>query len=485
MQNALHHNVNTQMVSSSDHKLVNEFQAAAMVGLSPRLLGWLTKHAPKQGVDRKLKVKKQVDGISFFDEEELRSFNEWLRLPWPHKEKKRPPIPAGIREEIRVEANGECAICNAHGDTCQAAHLDPVAKSKNNHPENLLWLCSNHHIAYDDGLYGPDDENAEFVKSFKIALHRHKTMLWRMQHEVSSKLFLVLTDCDRLATELEGAKTKTQIKAVERLATKTLSTIAGLAPVSYKDASYKAYKAISPDLRSLTASGKSKLAVAEKLHRAQTIHTEYVTALGYVKCPLCKGSGDFHNQVCPECGGDGEMPRSRAEQVDTSQYKDVKCPLCKGSGNFHNEVCPECGGEREMPRGRAEQVDTSQYKDVKCPLCKGSGNFHNEVCPECGGEGDMPRGRAEQVDTSQYKDVKCPLCKGSGNFHNEVCPECGGEGEMSRGRAEQVDTSQYKDVKCPLCKGSGDFHNEVCPECGGEGDMPRWRAEQVDTDSFE
>ena len=338
-----------------------------MVGLSPRLLRWLTKHAPKQDDDHKLKSDKEVDGILFFDEEELRSFNEWLRLPWPHRDKKRPPIPAGIREEVRVEANGECAICNAHGDTCQAAHLDPVARSKNNHPENLLWLCANHHIAYDDGLYGPDVENAEFVKSFKVALHRHKTMLWRMQHEVSSKLFLVLTDCDRLAKELAGAKTVTQVKAVERLATKTLSTIADLAPVSPKDPSYKAYEAISPDLKLLTTSGTSESAVADRLHRAQTIHSEYVTALGYVKCPLCNGSGDFHNEVCPECRGDGEMPRRRAEQVDTSQYKDVKCPLCNGSGDFHNEVCPECGGDGEMPRWRAEQVDTSQYKERQMP----------------------------------------------------------------------------------------------------------------------
>ena len=60
-----------------------------------------------------------------------------------------------------MEANGACAICQAHGDTCEAAHLDPVSKSKNNHPENLLWLCSNHHTAYDDDLFGPDEENAE------------------------------------------------------------------------------------------------------------------------------------------------------------------------------------------------------------------------------------------------------------------------------------------------------------------------------------
>jgi len=44
-----------------------------------------------------------------------------------------------------------------------------VHKSKNNHPENLLWLCSNHHTAYDDGLFGPDEESAECVVSFNSA----------------------------------------------------------------------------------------------------------------------------------------------------------------------------------------------------------------------------------------------------------------------------------------------------------------------------
>jgi len=76
---------------------------------------------------------------------------------------------------------------------------------------------------------------------------------------------------------------------------------------------------------------------------------------------LCKGSGDFHNENCPECGGDGEMPRWRAEQVDTNQYKDVRCPLCKGSGDFHSENCPACGGDGEMPRWRAEKVDTESF----------------------------------------------------------------------------------------------------------------------------
>ena len=78
-------------------------------------------------------------------------------------------------------------------------------------PENLLWLCSNHHIAYDDGLFGPDAENAEFVVSFKKVLHRYKLLLWRTQHKISSKLLTVLEDCDALEKQLAAAKTKEQI----------------------------------------------------------------------------------------------------------------------------------------------------------------------------------------------------------------------------------------------------------------------------------
>jgi HNH endonuclease len=147
----------------SQNKLLSEYQAAAIVGLSPWLLRWFTKYAPKQGDSRKLKVAEKDKDVIFFEEPELLSFNEWLKLPWPHASSERPPIPTGIRQEIKAEANGQCAICQSHGSTCQAAHLDPVAKSKNNHPENLLWLCANHHVAYDDGLFGPDAENREFV----------------------------------------------------------------------------------------------------------------------------------------------------------------------------------------------------------------------------------------------------------------------------------------------------------------------------------
>jgi len=505
--------------------LLNEYMAAATVGLSPTLLRWLSTYAPKSGTARKLAVAKKEKDTLFFEESELLSFNEWLKLPWPHETGERPRIPNGIREEIRAEANGACAICQANADTCEAAHLEPVSKTKCNHPENLLWLCSNHHTAYDGGLFGPAEEDAEFVKAFKVALHRHKRMLWLLQSEVSQKLFLCLVDCDRLAKELQRARTPTQVKAVKAIARNALELLPTLTPTSRKDPAFAAYAAISTRISALKETPEKTTPISVQLKEAQDIKADYVDALGYIACPLCnatgsyegsdcpvchgdceieekiadtvdialyeytdcplcEGHGQFDGDDCPECGAEGRMWRRDAEHVDVGQYKKVKCPLCKGGGKLDGDDCPECGGEGRMWRRYADQVDIEQYKKVNCPLCKGDGKLDGDACPECGGDGQMWRRDADNVDLGQYNKVKCPLCEGEGNFDGDGCPECGSEGRMARRDADNVDLGQYKKVKCPLCEGQGNFDGDDCPECGGEGRMARRDADNVDLGQY-
>jgi DnaJ-class molecular chaperone len=460
----------------SQETLLSEYEAATRVGMSPTLLRWFTKNAPKSGDPRKLKIAKEENGVIFFDEQQLLSFNDWLRQPWPHQPGKRPNIPAGIRTEIKTEANGACALCQSHGDSCEIAHLDPVAKTECNHPEGLLNLCANHHTKYDNGRYGPDKENAEFVKSLKTVLHLHKRRLWAMQDEVGRKLFLILAECERLDEELKRAKTPVQTKAIESIAKASLAELPKLAPVSHADPHYAAYKAISADLKAVS----TKTAIPVQLRQAKRIKQEYVAALGYVACPLCKASGYYDGADCLVCGGDREIAEEAADQVDLAEFTKVECPLCKGGGKFDGEDCPECGGEGNMQRRFAENVDTRQYKRVECPLCKGGGQYDGDDCPGCHGDGEMPRYAADQVDVRQYKSVECPLCKGKGVYDADRCPECGGDGEMPGYAADQVDVRQYKKVKCPLCMGSGQFDGDDCPECQAEGETPRGQAENVD-----
>jgi molecular chaperone DnaJ len=63
-------------------------------------------------------------------------------------------------------------------------------------------------------------------------------------------------------------------------------------------------------------------------------------------CPDCRGTGAKHGteyEVCPECGGAGQVQRSRSRGY--TQFITVgQCPDCRGTGRKILERCPTCGG---------------------------------------------------------------------------------------------------------------------------------------------
>jgi hypothetical protein len=63
----------------------NLYEAAVKVGMSLKLLRWLTSYRAKKDIDRKLKIHREEGQMVFFDEEELLSFADWLHQPRPHQ----------------------------------------------------------------------------------------------------------------------------------------------------------------------------------------------------------------------------------------------------------------------------------------------------------------------------------------------------------------------------------------------------------------
>jgi len=63
-------------------------------------------------------------------------------------------------------------------------------------------------------------------------------------------------------------------------------------------------------------------------------------------CPDCRGTGARDGtafEVCPECGGSGQVRRTRSRGY--TQFITVgQCPTCRGSGRKILERCPTCGG---------------------------------------------------------------------------------------------------------------------------------------------
>jgi len=448
-------------------KIINQYEAAALTGLSPALLAWLTSHAPKPGDKRKLKFVKKEKGIYYFDRDELTAFNAWLKAPWPQKDGKRPRIPDGIRVEVMTEANGACAICHGHKDACEAAHLDPVAMSKNNHPENLIWLCSSHHTVFDKGLYLPANAPPNFVAAIKLGLHTYKSLLWDSQAAISGHLGQILSACKSLKESLGNAPGPHEIDIAENLALDLATKLSSLAPVSKTDPKYAAIQSVDLSF----ASAPKKANVTQLLEQAEEAHQQYLTAFGYVVCPLCHGTGRHNGSECPFCQGEREVPKDSVSDFDPRRYEEVDCPLCLGEGTFEGDLCPVCHGDRRFERRYALQVDIRQYDRVSCPVCNGTGQRGDAICRGCGGNGDMQKHFADDIHMPDYDDVDCPLCKGDGRFRGETCPECYSAGQMEQHFAKQVDLTKYNEIACPLCKGTRNHRGETCPFCGGEGEI--------------
>lgn len=465
-----------------DSDIISEYEAAVLTSMSPKLLKWFTSYAPKHGSKRKLSAARVEDGVTFYDRDEVVAFDAWLKQPWPRKDGKRPNIPSAIRDEIKVEANGACAICQQHKGSCEAAHLDPVAKSDNNHPENLLWLCSVHHTVFDKGLFGPDAENAAFVISFKQVLTRLKVQQWRMQHNLSFKLIALLESCSLMDAQLQLATTKAQVKAIEAVAKRTLDAIPSLAPASDEDPKRAAYAAVVTDFQELKASAAP---IAKRLRQARRVREKFVAAYGYVTCPLCDASGRHDGSDCPVCLGDRQVEKSDLARIDLDQFSKVDCPLCDGAGEHDHEPCPACGGEGNMDRRYADFVDVRDYETVDCPLCEGETTFDGETCPACSGEGEMTRQQSHHVDLRRYDEIDCPLCEGKGRWDGDDCPECRGNCRMQRRFADEVNVRAYEMVDCPLCDGKGRHRGDDCPVCDGDQEIERRHRDWVDLRDYQ
>lgn len=461
--------------------LLNQYQAAALLCMSPELLRHLTSHQVKWKDKRRLAIAKEVDGVLFFEEAELRAYDDWLKAPWPAKDNKRPTLPDAIREEIRLEANLECALCKSSGEAGEAAHIDPVHTSRSNHPHNLIWLCANHHTKFDNGCIGPKGTSNKFITSLKLGLQHFKRAAWLGQAEVGRQIAATLSLCDVIRKQLESAKTEVEVAAGEQIAKKALALLPKLASQSTSVAVQSTLQRMSKEL----AAGKAKSGTSTKkqLATAASYETEFLEKSGLVRCPLCKGSKTHNGYDCPVCAGDGAV--SQNLDVDLAEFERIDCQLCEGGGRHSGDDCPACGGDGQLERRISDRIDFSLYDVVPCPLCEGNRRWQGEDCPACGAEGEMPLGAAERVDLDKYENVACPLCEGEGSYEGDTCPVCHGEQMMPRRYADHVDVAKYERQSCPLCKGAGSFLDGDCPECGGDGNMPIGAAEQVDLSKYD
>ncbi|OYO31342.1 HNH endonuclease [Janthinobacterium sp. PC23-8] len=467
---------------------VNITEAAILVGMSPQLLRWLSSYAPKSFSTKKLPIARKVGPVTFYKTAELIEFNAWLAEPWPAKLGERPHIPTKIREEIIQEAAAQCAFCHTHADTCEAAHIDPISQSKNNHPHNLIWLCANHHTSYDKGLIGPKAGTENFVKNLKAILLGYSKIVYEVKAEAATEAFHLLEVCRRAASL--NPTTPEQIASTEYIGEDVLAKLVGISNGTAKNPGTKKGKSIQAFLKlgNLLSSEKlaASLPVKSRLEAVTAVREDFRLAAGLKVCPLCAGSRLRNGDECAFCGGEGSVTAKAEENFDPREFEVVNCPLCDGNGRHEGESCPVCQGECQMERRFAEAVDINDFDQVDCPLCTGTGRSGSHDCEICHGDCRIPRRVAEAVEIRDFDSVECPLCQGSGRSdEGDDCPLCVGECTVSRRLSATVDLSIFDKVDCPLCDGTGQSEWGDCSYCGGEGIVSKGHAEQFDPAEYE
>lgn len=456
-------------------RLLNLYQSAALIGISPKLLKYFTRRAVKHKDPRKLNPKKIAPEL-FFEESELREYDTWLRAPWPSKPKTRPHLPDAIRDEIKIEANLECALCCKSGEAGEAAHIEPLKQGKCNHPHNLIWLCANHHTKFDNGCFGPTGASNSIIRSLKESLQHFKKTSWQGQAEISQQIASILHMCNKFKEQLSSPTTETERKAIERAAQQLVDLLPDLAVQQSSKNVKQTLSQLSEDLDDERR--KPIVNTRKQLEIASSYEDEYLEKSGLKRCPLCAGSHYQSSYDCPVCDGDGSI--SSSYYPDLSPYETVDCGLCEGSGQYNSADCPVCSGDGEIERRFDDVIDYKQYADVECPLCEGTARYEHEDCPACRGEGCLPKRVLDNIDLRDFESVKCPLCEGRGNHNQDTCRACRGDRYMQKRYADNVDLSEYQDKKCPVCKGSRSLFGEECPACSGEGYMPAGYADQLD-----
>ena len=254
--------------------LLSIVESARKLGWSVELLKYLTANCPKHGETRKVQFKKIGDNI-FIEESDLLAYQRYLNEPWPIPDgQKRPPMRDAIADDVKAESHYECAICG-RGDHNEIAHINAVAHCASNSPDNLIFLCPNHHTAYDFGFKRANNVNVEAIEAAKLVKRESRRRALRYEANAAKAMLQLVQQVKKLEEKLKTVEddqirqvNMTEMKSLLALIPKTSEEAAAQAR---KDQDYTASEAamvkLAPNLAALAGSA-SKNDSDQKIRRS-------------------------------------------------------------------------------------------------------------------------------------------------------------------------------------------------------------------------
>jgi hypothetical protein len=484
--------------------LMSKIEAAMKLGYSIELLDYFTKKCPKRNEARLLKTT-NADGQTFFDDGELLSYQNWLSEPWQCTTGQRPQIPAAIKADIKAESHHGCAICG-HSDNGEVAHIEAVAETLNNGPDNLIFLCPNHHTKYDLGYKPSSNITLEVVRAAKLV--KRSTRQRVMRHEANAtKLLIAVTSLLKgLEQKLKSEGAAGDLVQVYMTETKSLmerlpdlAANAGDLAKADKELSDvgAAIAKVAPELLKATSgSVKAKADSAMRTALSTVVKTVDDALLDFdeVECPHCSCAGmtGLVGDLCVYCKGSCFVSSEKAEAYDPNDIDQVECPRCGGRGmiGLASALCRFCGGSCVVTRERSEEFDENSLPEKECPHCNGKGTrgLDGHLCRYCKGDTFVSEDKLEAYDSEKIDEVECPHCNGAGTIGlvSDLCRYCGGSQFVTHDKKKKYKRESIDEVECPHCNVAGiRGRGEFCSFCGGSQVISQKKAAEYDPNDFD
>jgi DnaJ-class molecular chaperone len=466
---------------------LSPIEAALFLGLKVETVEYLSRTCPKKGQQRTLKFVKSEAGKTY-GEAELESYRDYLNEPWPlPKPGKRPAIPKAIQDDVKEESHHACAICG-HMDNGEIAHIEAVAKTLNNAPGNLIYLCPNHHAKYDLGFRPNSNVTAEEIKAAKLLKQNARRRVMKYEALATKSLMSLIGFVRKLEENIASAETE-NLKAIHLSElTSLLAAVPDLTKAAEAEAKAdklttkpeKAFVKIAPKLAAIAAAVPAKQtekAVRDKAKELVSEVEDVLVEIDEVDCPHCNGRGltGLVGDFCRYCRGSCFVSHAKRDAYDPDGIDEVPCPRCNGRGTtgLVSDLCAYCRGSCVVSQAKADAYEPEDIDEVECPHCSGRGTtgLVNDICAFCKGSCVVSRAKRDAYDPKEIDEVDCPHCNGRGTtgLVNDICAFCEGSCVVSRTRRRAYDPDEIDEIECPRCNGKGTtgFAGDLCKLCGG------------------
>jgi hypothetical protein len=340
-------------------------EAAIKSGFSVELVESLTKKCPRPGETRLLQAT-ALDETLYVTDAELDSYLVYLRTPWARPSGGgRPRIPKAITRDVRAECHQSCAICGDMNGG-ELAHIDAVADTLNNSPDNLLFLCPNHHTEYDYGHKVRSNVSRDVVLAAKRMKRESRRRTLKFEGNVSAMLRSVIQAVRSIEA---SAKAEPDADLRDTYVTELQALLEALPQLSHaaqdaasKDDDFASHEAAlvasAPKLLALTQGVSTIPANPRATAQGVISATQDLINLDEVDCPHClrRGTTGLMGDLCAYCGGSQVVSSATAEAYDRDAIDEIDCPHCNGHGTtgLVSDPCGVCGARTVVTRAVAD-----------------------------------------------------------------------------------------------------------------------------------